>query len=426
MLKVRPALFERAQRAGFLLIGGGNGRLDEFRMAAKLPDDPQHEFIQSPARQVADGAGRRPAVLADFIAGVVEVGIAVLVLLPARLGSEAMAADAAMDDALEERAMDVALQPVLGIAARSCLAADGVIGLLPELGTDKLGMLAGIVFAPMPDDPLVKGIGDDGGDFVADVAFASHNGLTTPAALHLTSRSPQPLCVEECSNLRGTAQVTAQFKDTLRHLRIPFMNPDLFRGGVVGVTERCPSAVPHAALGAFSQLVAHPLHGGFTLELREGKQHVHHEHTHGCAGVERLRGGNEMHAVLLKHFPEVVEVRQGSGDAVELVGDDHLDFPGPDGVKQGLDAGAFEVLAGETGVIEEVGGGPAFMPVKGNGVLADVALGIERTVVAPCLVIGGNTGVDRAADERSGTGAVGGGGNGMERFHRTNEGKASG
>lgn len=56
--------------------------------------------------------------------------------------------------------MDVALQPVLGIASRPRLAADDVIGLLPELGVDERGMLAGIFFPPVPDDSLVEGIGD--------------------------------------------------------------------------------------------------------------------------------------------------------------------------------------------------------------------------------------------------------------------------
>nr|WP_246418130.1 hypothetical protein [Haloferula luteola] len=301
-------------------------------MASKLTDDPQHEFIQRPARQVADGAGRRLTVFADLVAGVVKVRVPVLVLLSGGFGCEAVAADTAMDHALEERLMDVALQPVLGVASRPCLAADGVIGLLPQLGADKRGMFAGEVLAPVPDDSLVKGVGDDGGDLVADVTLASYGGLAPPAALDLTGRGAKSLRVEDRRHLRRATQVTAQFKDALRHLRVPLMNPDLFGGGVVGVAERCPAAVPHAALGAFAQLVTHALHGGFSLELREGKQHVHHQHAHRRAGVEGLGGGHEMHPVLLQHLPQVVEVRQRAGDAVELVGDHHLDFAESDGV----------------------------------------------------------------------------------------------
>ncbi|MFT3992594.1 MAG: hypothetical protein QM680_14460 [Luteolibacter sp.] len=52
-------------------------------------------------------------------------------------------------------------------------------------------------------------------------------------------------------------------------------------------------------------------------------------------------------------------------------------------------------------------GFPAFMPVDGNGVLANVALGVERVVFAPRLVVGGNAGVDGAPDKGTEARAVG-------------------
>ncbi|MFT3992593.1 MAG: hypothetical protein QM680_14455 [Luteolibacter sp.] len=314
-------------------------------MVAKLAHDPEHEFIQGPARQVADGAGRRAAFPADFVARIIEVLPPVPVPLPARLGSEAATAKAAMDDPFQEELMGVPLQPVFGIAARPRLAAECVIGLLPELGTDKGGMLAGIFLSPMPDDPLVEGIGDKRGDLVANEEFPACGGAPAALAQYQPLGSAHPLRIQYRSDLGGTAQVTAEFKDAPGDhgfLRVDF-NP--LGNGIMRVTKRSPSAVPQAALGAFSQLVTHPLHRGFTLELGEGKQHVHHEHPHGRTGVEGLGGGHEMHVVLLQHLPQRVEVRQRAGDAVELVGDHNLDFPGPDGVQESLDAGAFEVFA---------------------------------------------------------------------------------
>ncbi len=138
---------------------------------------------------------------------------------------------------------------------------------------------------------------------------------------------------------------------------------------------------------------------GLPLELAEGKEHVEHEHSHRGAGVEALRGGDEVDLVLFEDLPKLVEVGQVAGNAVELVGDDDIDIAGADFPQKGLHSGAFEVLAGESGVVDEVGGGSSLVLVDGDGVLADIALGFEGIVFPPRLVVGGNAGVDGAPDK---------------------------
>lgn len=55
----------------------------------------------------------------------------------------------------------------------------------------------------------------------------------------------------------------------------------------------------------------------------------------------------------LKDLPELVEAGKVAGDAVELVSDDDIDIAGADFAEKRLHAGAFEVLAGESGGVEK-------------------------------------------------------------------------
>ncbi|MFT4177112.1 MAG: hypothetical protein QM627_10715 [Luteolibacter sp.] len=58
-------------------------------------------------------------------------------------------------------------------ASTAQLAAERVLGLLPEFVVEERRMLTGKLLAPMSDDSIVKGIGSKGGDFVANEALAT-------------------------------------------------------------------------------------------------------------------------------------------------------------------------------------------------------------------------------------------------------------
>ncbi|MEZ5430169.1 MAG: hypothetical protein R3F31_03120 [Verrucomicrobiales bacterium] len=152
---------------------------------------------------------------------------------------------------------------------------------------------------------------------------------------------------------------------------------NLLGDGIVGIAQGCPATVPQAFLGAFRDLVGDALRDHLPLELAEGKQHVEHEHSHRRTGVESLRGRNEVDLVLVEDFPELVEVRQIAGDAVQLVGHHHVHLPGLHLLNERLHSGPFEVLSRISGIIQIQGCFPAFMEVNRNGVLADVALAFE-------------------------------------------------
>lgn len=346
-------------------------------MAAKLANDPQHELIQGPARQVADGAGRRPAVLADFVAGIVEVGIAVLVLLAAGLRREAVAADAAADQPLEQGLMGV---PFLNGAADASLAVEGIVGFLPQFYRDQRGMFGGMVLPLVANHSLVEWVGDDALDFIGDEPLATDELFPSPTGLDDALAGPQALGIQGSRDLGRAAKLLGEFKDALGNGAFHRIRGDLLGNRIVGVAERSPSAVPHAFLGAFGDLVGNALGDGLALELAEGQEHVEHEHPHRGAGVEALRGGDEVDLVLFQHLPKLVEVGQVAGDAVELVGDDDIDIAGADFPKKGLHTGAFEVLAGESGVVDEVSGGPSLVLVNGDGVLAVVFCPDQRRI----------------------------------------------
>ncbi len=145
----------------------------------------------------------------------------------------------------------------------------------------------------------------------------------------------------------------------------------------MGISQGRPAAIPQALLGAFRDLVGDALHDHLPLELAEGKQHVEHEHSHPRAGVESLRGGNEVDLVLVEDFPELIEAVQVVGDAVELAGDDDIDIAGADFPKEGLHSGSFKGLSQVSRIIQIQSYFPAFMEVNRNGVLADIALAFE-------------------------------------------------
>ncbi len=341
---------------------------DHLGMAAKFADDLHDEIIHRTGGDVPHGARRVPAILADVVAGVIEVGVAVLVLLAARLGREAIAADSAADQPLEQGLVGVTL---LNGAADPSLAVEGVVGFLPQFCRDQRGMLGGVVLPLVVDHAFIQRIANDALDLVGDEPLATDELFPSPAGLDKALAGPQSLDVQGSGDFGRAAKLLGQFKDALGDGAFHGIGRDLLGNRVVGVAEGCPSAVPHAFLGAFGDLVGNALGDGLALELAEGKEHVEHEHSHRGAGVEALRGGDEVDLVLFQHLPKLVEVGQVAGDAVELVGDDDIDIAGADFPKEGLHTGAFEVLAGETRVVDEVGGGPSLVLVDGDGVLAD-------------------------------------------------------
>lgn len=122
-------------------------------MAAEFADDAHDEVVHRTSGHVSHGAGGGFAVLADVVAGVIEVGIAVLVPLAARLGREAVAANSATDQPFEQGLMGVAL---LNGAADTSLAVEGVVGFLPQFRRHQRGMLGGMVLPLVVDHAFIQ------------------------------------------------------------------------------------------------------------------------------------------------------------------------------------------------------------------------------------------------------------------------------
>ncbi|HEY3447291.1 MAG TPA: hypothetical protein VGK67_13040 [Myxococcales bacterium] len=105
------------------------------------------------------------------------------------------------------------------------------------------------------------------------------------------------------------------------------------------------AAAPSAVLLRGGDLVARPLTDDLALVLSEREQEVQHQlPLRGCR-VELLRRRREVHSVGLEEFPDLVELRDGPADAVDLVGDDDLDLAGREIGDELLERGPLERAA---------------------------------------------------------------------------------
>jgi hypothetical protein len=90
---------------------------------------------------------------------------------------------------------------------------------------------------------------------------------------------------------------------------------------------------------------ADALGGDLALELGKRQQHIQRQSAHGGGGVELLGDGNERHAMLIEQLDEFCEVGQRTGQAVDLVDDNHIDFAGAHVVEESLQSRSVGVAA---------------------------------------------------------------------------------
>jgi hypothetical protein len=102
-----------------------------------------------------------------------------------------------------------------------------------------------------------------------------------------------------------------------------------------------------------------------------------------------LGDGDERHVVCIEELDEFGKVRERSGQAVDFVNDNDLDFVGSHIVKQALQSGALRIAARKSSIVvfspyER----PTGMGLAANVGLAGIILGIERVEVLFQSLIG--------------------------------------
>src|SRR5208337_1286598 len=91
------------------------------------------------------------------------------------------------------------------------------------------------------------------------------------------------------------------------------------------ITQRHRAAHPETLLLGSGDLVAAPLAGHLAVELGEGEQHIQREPTHRAGGIELLSHRHERHAVGVEDLDHFREVRERTGQAVDLIDQDYID-----------------------------------------------------------------------------------------------------
>src|SRR5690606_5794171 len=92
------------------------------------------------------------------------------------------------------------------------------------------------------------------------------------------------------------------------------------------VAKRDGTAHPDAFLARGSNLVADALRRNLALKLGKGQEHIQRQPAHRCRGVELLRHRDEGHVVGIEYLHDLGKVHQRTGQAVDLVDDDHVDL----------------------------------------------------------------------------------------------------
>src|SRR5215207_4233292 len=103
------------------------------------------------------------------------------------------------------------------------------------------------------------------------------------------------------------------------------------------IPERHLAAHPEALALGGRDLVADALARDLALELGEGEKDVQGEPAHAARGVEGLGDRDEGDAVRVEELDQLGEVREGPGQAIDLV--DHHDIDGRPGCRPGAAAG---------------------------------------------------------------------------------------
>ena len=101
----------------------------------------------------------------------------------------------------------------------------------------------------------------------------------------------------------------------------------------------------------------------------------------------------------IEQFDQLGKVGQRSRQAIDLVDDDDVNLPGADIVQQSLQVGT---IGGPTGisavVISRPDQGPAGMGLTFDIGRGGIVLGIQRVELLVEPMLGGDPGIDRAAD----------------------------
>ena len=103
--------------------------------------------------------------------------------------------------------------------------------------------------------------------------------------------------------------------------------------------------------------------------------------------------------MLVEQFDQLGEVGQRAGQAVDLVDDDDIDLPAPNILQQSLQGRAVGIAAGEAAIVI-LGSNqrPAGMGLASDIGLRGIILGIEGVEVLFQPLVGGDAGIDRAAN----------------------------
>ena len=178
---------------------------------------------------------------------------------------------------------------------------------------------------------------------------------------------------------------------------LSFIDGDLSVLGVIA--KRRHAADPKTLALGGGNLVPDALGGDLALELGKRQQDVERQPPHRGGGIELLGHRDERHAVLVEQFDQLGEVRQRAGQAIDLVDDDDVDLPGPHVLKQPLQRRAVGIATGEAAiVIFGPDHRPAGMLLAPDIGLRGIVLGVEGVEVLFEPLVGGDPGVDRAAN----------------------------
>jgi hypothetical protein len=150
-------------------------------------------------------------------------------------------------------------------------------------------------------------------------------------------------------------------------------------------------------------LVADALAGHLALELGKREQHVQGQPPHRGGRIELLGDRDERDPMGIEQLHQLGEIRQRPGQPVDLVDDHNLNFPGPDIGQQLLERRAVGRAAGIAAVL--IAGpdqGPAFRRLAAHIGFGGVMLGIERVEILLQPMLGGDPGIDGAANPLGG------------------------
>ena len=175
------------------------------------------------------------------------------------------------------------------------------------------------------------------------------NGADALARLQDPSLADHATLAQVCHYQVEASKLEIAAEDVPHPVRLGFIDGDLAVFGVVA--NRSHAANPKTLPLRGRDLVADALGGDLALELGERQQHVEGQPSHRRGGVELLGHRDKRHAVPVEQLDQLGEVRQRTGQAVDLVDDDDVDLSGSDVGQQPLQGRAIGIAAGEATIV---------------------------------------------------------------------------